>query len=258
MKKVYQEEKWKRYSKKRSEAVLESLYKKKRSKHGKKRVEYLYGKTKRRQNEVTIQVPSSFSLINDPEEMLKFFHDVRSYVQKGRDIFFDMSSIEDMTTDAILYMLSQFQYYKQQYTNYKISGNTPTNNECRNIFVGSGFYKYVRAPGIKTPSDSNILTVRSRSQVEPEIAKEATHFARGRLQKMDMTTSKSIYSTMIESMANTKNHAYERGGGKWWLMAAHREHLKTLHFTFLDNGLTIPATIRRNLGEYLADIAGVL
>jgi hypothetical protein len=41
-------------------------------------------------------------------------------------------------------------------------------------------------------------------------------------------------------------------------MAAHREHLKPLHFTFLDNGLTIPATIRRNLGEYLADIAGVL
>jgi len=258
MKKLYQEEKWKRYSKKRSEAVLKSLYKKETTKHRKQKVEYIYGKSRRRKNEVTIEVPSNFSLINRAEEMLRFFHDIRTYVQKGRDIFFDMTAIGDMTTDAILYMLSQFQYYKQHYTNYKISGNTPTNNECRNIFVGSGFYKYVRASGTRLQGDSNILTVQSRSQVEPEIAKEITHFAKDRLDKMDMKTSKSIYSTMIECMANTKNHAYERGGGKWWLMAAYREHLKTVHFTFLDNGLTIPATIRKNLGEYLANIAGTL
>ena len=258
MKKLYQEEKWKRHSKRRSEAVLESLHKKKRGKRRKEKVNYTYGKAKRRKNEVAIDVPSNFSLIDNSEEMLSFFHDVGIYVEKDRDIFFNMATIEKMTTDAILYMLSQFQYYKQRHKKYKISGNVPKNDECRNIFVGSGFYKYVRASGTRGQSDANILTVRSASQVEPGIAKEVTHFAKDRLGKRDMQISKSMYSTMIECMANTKNHAYERVGGKWWLMAAYREQSKTVHFTFLDNGLTIPATIKKNLKEYLANIAGTL
>jgi hypothetical protein len=258
MKKLYQEEKWKRRSKKRSEAVLESLHKKKRGTKRKEKVTYEYGKAKRHKNEVTIAAPGSFSLIDNSEEMLRFFHDVNIYVEKERDIFFEMAAIENMTTDAILYMLSRFEYYKQHHRNYKISGNVPKNDECRNIFISSGFYKYVRASGTRGQSDANILTVQSASQVEPQIAKEVTHFARDRLGKRDMQISKSMYSTMIECMANTKNHAYEMVGGKWWLMAAYRENFKTVHFTFLDNGLTIPTTIKKNLKEYLANIAGTL
>ena len=249
----------KRFSKKRSEAVLKLRDRKTRGRpQVKKKVTLTYGKVRMRKNEVALVVPSNFSLIGNPEEMLSFFHDVNIYVEKGEHIFFDMAAIDKMTTDAILYMLSQFEYYKHRYKNYVISGNVPAIEECRDIFISSGFYKYVRASNAGLQSNANVLTVRSGSQVEPEVARDVTYFARDRLANRDTQISKSMYSTMIECMANTKNHAYKSLGGKWWLMAAYREQAKAVHFTFLDNGITIPVTIKKNFKEYVANIAGTI
>ena len=200
MKKLYQDKKWKAYSKKRSEAVLRSCSGKRRKRKPiKKKVAFTYGKAHKQKDLVTIDVPSNFSLIENPEEMLSFFHDVRLHLKNGRRIFFNMSAISTMTTDAILYMLSRFDYYRQHLPHHSISGNTPTNDECRYIFINSGFYKYVHASGIaKSQRTHDVLTVQSGSQVDPEIAKDVTHFARERLGDRDTQISKSMYSTLIE------------------------------------------------------------
>ncbi|MEI6153476.1 MAG: hypothetical protein WCQ90_05260, partial [Deltaproteobacteria bacterium] len=258
MKKLYQEEKWKSHSSKRSETVLKSRSRTRRGRGpAKKSAIYTYPKVWKHKNSVRIIAPTNFSLVENPEEMLNFFHDVRLYLQRGDKIFFDMAGIGKMTTDAILYMLSRFENYKQQLARCDISGNVPDNEESRNIFIQSGFYSYVRTTSRSLKSNSDILTVQSGTRVEPSIAQQVARFARARIGSTDRQISKSIYSTMIECMANTRNHAY-KDSGKWWLMAAFREQSKAVHFTFLDNGLTIPTTVKKSMKEYVTHLAGTM
>jgi hypothetical protein len=120
MKKLYTTPGWKRRTLKRSEDELKkrqklSLRKKKRTKS---RIppSYIHQpnvKVEKKNKRVKIEVPTNFSIKNNVENMLEFFDQVYYYVDKGKKIFFEMSNIKELTADAIIYMLSVFDYYKK-------------------------------------------------------------------------------------------------------------------------------------------------
>jgi hypothetical protein len=196
---------------------------------------------------VGIDVPTIFSVVENPDSMLSFFSQVHSQVKSRRSIFFDMSKIEKLGVDALLYMLSVFDYYENVHGFRKFSGNVPDDANCRSLLVSSGFLNYVHHGKLYAKERKNILSIKSHELVQPSIANQVVSFAIEKLGRADIAQARSIYATLIECMGNTRNHAYMPGRPhpKWWLIAAHNEENNRVNFTFLDNGQGIPETMKK-------------
>ena len=206
-------------------------------------------KAKRKKGKYEIAVPNNFSVINNPNQMLEFFEDINYHAKKRRNIFLEMSEIQDMTSDAILYMLSMFDYHKSVHRFSSISGSYPKNISCRNLLVESGFLDYVEPKYRINRISPDILSVKSNSNVQGDIASKVISFALNKLNQNKDSKSRGIYATLIECMANTIHHAYGENNPytKWWLMALYSDN--KVNFTFYDSGMGIPKTLKKNFTE---------
>jgi len=266
MKKLYTTLEWKDYQRRRARKALRRKrkleakgrsrrYKIARSERAHTYRKHAPVKLEKKKRRVEIPVPSDFSIRDNVTQMLDFFDEVHAHVKKDRAIHFEMSGIKHLTADAILYMLSVFNYYGETLGFGKFSGTYPSDSASRELLVESGFLEYVQPEYRIKPSKPNILSIKSGTQVEGPIAKRVVDFSLTRLGKMPNGSAKSIYSTLIECMANTRQHAYgaQRISPKWWLVAFHNESAAKVSFTFLDNGRGIPSTIKRNFKERFLD-----
>jgi len=199
---------------------------------------------------INVDVPKKFSITNNTEEALAMFNKGFGHKEAHQEVYVNMSEVSTMTPDAILYLVSQLHYY-DRLPSVRIAGNMPADPECRRLLVESGFTKYVRSNVPEPEPSAKILSIKSGSLVEPEIAKQVIDFSRGHLGIQRNKNSKSIYATIIECMANTRDHAYgpEDKDRQWWLIARYNDAEDKVEFAFLDNGYTIPRTIQQNFVE---------
>ena len=90
-------------------------------------------------------------------------------------------------------------------------------------------------------------------KVKPRIAQQVVAFARSCLGLSRLETN-PIYTTIIELMKNTFQHAYDTAPNfsrRWWLIAVHLPESASVSFSFLDNGMGIPHTIKKKFFERL-------
>jgi len=266
VKKLYTEQEWKNHSLKKAYKALKNKIRKRRKD---KKKHYLsktiVGKLENvrlRKDANGIEAPSTFSLIDNIDETLNFFQSIYTVSNKfpHKRIQFDFSGIKNLTTDAILYLLSRMDYlHLQRYFHGGFSGNEPVDKESFQLFQASGFYKYVRTlRADKIQNNPNIYTIESGKLVMASKAKEVKDFIKHCLGKEESSNTKEIYTSIIECMANTRHHAYgaENRYSKWWFMASFDKD--RVHFTFLDNGFGIPTTINKKFKEKVRDILGKL
>ena len=264
MKKLYQTTEWKEYSKKRASKELKRKRAKRSTSHGRKQV-HLYVKPKKfgdqwkKRKLQSLTAPSNFSIVDNTEEMLDFFSEYYRYVQEDKKVFFNMSQVTAMTEDAILYMLSQFSAARILRGHDYVSGNVPSDPTCAKLLMESGFYDHVAYSGARRPANGEIFKITTKNLVYGEIAKEVVDFTRNHIKSPNISSFRSIYPTLIECMANTRNHAYidlTAPVSRWWLIAMSNAKATSVHFTFLDNGRGIPRTIKKNILEKFSGIWG--
>jgi len=260
MKKLYQTEKWIEYSLKKSESelrrrrkkVLEYERLKRRDEKRKVRVSQAYKNIQKRHGRIEIAPPSNFSLINNIEETGNFFNALNELIDDGKNIFLDLSGVEELSTDALLYILSRLEYNKIRQYKANIFGCAPSNPDCKKIMETSGFLKYVYSQNMsRIESDPDVFSIESGSYVFPQKAAGIKTFIKDKLGKAESQETKSIFKNIIECMANTKHHAYKAHAtySKWWVMGSYIKDSNKVHVTFLDNGYGIPNTIRINFRE---------
>jgi hypothetical protein len=160
MKKTKDIKKWKRYFlRKQRKALKRKQNKDRRRKLANQKINKEIFKAKKghykgirkRHKHLEIKAPTNFSLINNVEETLWFFDEIHSLIKKGKSIFLDLKDIKELTTDAILYMLSHIEYCKSRGKTVSFTGNFPSDEKCAKIFRTSGFFKYVYyAGGLQT------------------------------------------------------------------------------------------------------------
>ena len=208
---------------------------------------------RRTKNPHILIAPVCFSIIKNPEGTLDFFARVSKTIQHHAHVLLDMSKVEIMTPDSILYLLSMFDRWSYK-KHGKISGNAPIDEHCRRLFIESGFLRYVNASIGDAPTSPDMLSIQSGNQIEPTVSKNVVDFSRRHLGQDRNAYSKSVYATVIECMSNTHEHAYEKHSRdrKWWLMALHESEPGEVTFAFLDNGVGIPATVRRNFADLVS------
>lgn len=92
-----------------------------------------YSKTTHRNKHIVeFIVPNNFSLVNNYTETSVFFKDLIDYIIKCNNkeqkyIFINLSQIQNLTTDALMYLLAIVTSRKKNKDNVHIAGNIPHN-----------------------------------------------------------------------------------------------------------------------------------
>lgn len=244
MKKYIKSYKWKKYLKKRKKRTQKRNLKKKNS------------ITPNLKPKILI-APKILSLKNNLLGTLEYFQICEKFLTSGRNIYLDLSKVDLITGDAILYLLSFNEKYKGSRKVGSISGNSPKSHLPASYFKCSGFYDYVKSNNPFRYISNNFYSIRKGILIIPNVIKDALSFCFEKSE--DKNVNKFIKSHIArilnEGMGNVKHHAYKINDNKnfWWLMIEYDPKDFVLKFYLLDNGLGIPGTIKKRISEKLFD-----
>lgn len=255
MRRVYHQARWKEHSQQRSERALR-----------RRRISQTLRQAKTTTREISRPVhflpdgrarlvaPQNLSVVGNIDEVLTFFEKLQRVANGAGQIFLDMSGVQEVTADAVLYLLSQLDLIRRRFGTAQVAGTLPRAKHARSLFTDSGFGNYVSLSESVKPENRDFLAVSSDKQVNTELAIEVVKFARSHLQKDRDVDTRALYVTLIECMTNTVQHAATGSGHiKWWLMAYYDADKRRVHFSFLDTGLGIPKTIHKKVYERVAN-----
>lgn len=223
-----------------------------RGKHNQERKKHKYIKQHNISNPTLIEAPKNFSFVENPDESMKFLHDFEEIITTSKiDVMQDFSNIDNVTPDALLYMMLYIENIDDsKINNINIGGILPKKQECKKLFQRSGFIEHINSRKLNLQDiHKDILTIKVGNKTEPKTAQEVVRHVRKWLNIYRKDT-KLIQTILIESMTNTHNHAYNNKKDKWYLMAYHYDD--EVHFVFLDNGYGIPSTLKTKLIDYVS------
>lgn len=203
-------------------------------------------------NELIFLAPKNFSIIDNPNENIKYFNDIIKTIKNKSyekiTINFDIRNIEAITIDAVMYMLALV-------TNTKIKhnsrGSIPANDEVRKTFVESGFLRYVNNyKNIVIPKNQNKIQIKM-SDESNNIRKICRGIVKYVMKRFNIEKRKVsfIYGMLYEMMLNTTEHAYnETDLLNYWYLYVEVDDEK-VKISLLDTGEGIPKTVNRKRHE---------
>lgn len=225
---------WKAYLLRRQQDEL----KKKRHRELEKRLmrnERRRSRSEQKRTHVVVRPPAIFSITRNPDAVIAFLRNVKSLGAKHH-LTFDLGQITEITTEAITALNATI----SQLIGIQVRGNLPSDPGVNEILLQSGFFDHVRR-NFTLPSVTRGKIARKQSKiVEARIAADLIHCGTAEA----YGAPKRQYSTfrvLIESMANTVNHAAgESENRETWWASVYAEHAsQRVCYTFLDNGVGI-------------------
>jgi len=234
-KKLHSTRRWKAYLRRRQNAeMVKAQGRRKRPKKASPQRRMPRGRTF-----VSLPVPSTFSLVKNPEEVVALLREFEMYTRKHH-ISLDLSQVTTLTADAIATLIAGIQK-----ADAYVRGNQPDDPTCREILLHSGFFHHVRSMQPLPPASTGLIRRRESKKVEPRIAQELIHFGTGAVCGTSERRPAS-YRTLIESMNNTHNHAAKESAPKetWWATVSIDKRRHRICYTFLDTGVGIFRSVR--------------
>jgi len=258
-KKLFSAQKWKDYLKARQDAERRNARRRKtgRTFHG---TNAQRQQARIRRQFQTVEAPSVFSIVNNPDEAMRFFTNLELY--SGRyNINLDLSKVGTLTTDAIAALIATLRRL-----DINVRGNVPDDADVQRMLLESGFFAYVSStqelPKVKRGS----IEQQKSKMVEPVVAKELVHFGTKSIFGSSQRCT-AAYSTLIECMANTRNHASGRSDKNmpqkrklpetWWATVYADAGRKKICLTFVDTGVGIFRSVRLSTVRKIYSLFGV-
>ena len=202
----------------------------------------------KRQN---VAFPVDSRLIENLEEVLGALDKVRHSLDSREKIYVDLSGVEDISMSTILYLINLFDRAKSR-GNLDVKGNLPASKKARDLLEQSGFYQYVKTgPGTTLQSKINqeVFPIRDGSSGDNKLPVDFHKFASAQSVNSDdkRKLAFAVYNPLLEAMQNAADHAYKGSSieDRWWAGAVCSKGV--LEICVLDNGRSIPATIRRRV-----------
>jgi len=153
-----------------------------------------------------ILAPSQFSLAENPEENLEFFSELKAGLRRGKPVDLDVSGVALLTADSLLYLIATLHGIRQQGVSYSIKGNLPNDGKCKELFIQSGFLKYVNHSGNLGSKKGNVaISMHKDTVINGSLAAAAVDFCEQHLGKNK--SRKFLYRILTELMGNTYEHA---------------------------------------------------
>lgn len=184
--------------------------------------------------------PEKFSFINNTNEVLTYFNDVRNFIKQKKSVFLDISGITELTPDTITLLISKLS--EKESKKVILHGNAPENPILKKMFMESGLYNFVNSLGNKKVSNKNKLWKHStNNEVKGEMTALAINACKDLFKRkgIDYDTD-NLYNLLVEAMSNTMNHADGKISNlDWWLYYYLDEPNNTIKFSFIDLGIGI-------------------
>lgn len=208
-----------------------------------------------------VVAPKVFSLVENTEQTLEFFSRLHVLGNKPCRIFIELEKVDKITAEALLLLLSYLKRGRLKRC-VSVGGDEPKNQKVREVFAHSGFYAHVsnRPAHYRPSSDLGILKRHEGKRVREDVCAELIHYATRRLFGT-VRKNGGLYRTLIECMANTKDHARigREANEAWWVTAYHDAEANVVKFAFLDNGVGIFKSARmRSVLRWMGQFAGLV
>ncbi|MCT7551960.1 hypothetical protein N5T67_03815 [Aliarcobacter butzleri] len=230
-----------------------------------------------------IVAPKIFSFIYNTNESLKFFNIFFDAIEQGYTRFdFEMSKIEDLGIETLLYIISLDKIYNAKEKKIQIKISNPKKDHLKFKMYVSGFAKYfTKNLNLKNVDEKTIFPIcdgatnKYNEKDDGETCGEAVEFVK---QLIDINKHKDmslrlLYTGLAELMQNTDDHAYKDESEdnqdksednqdksednkkinpddikrNWYLFAVQLQ--KGIAFYFFDNGEGITKTARKSILE---------
>lgn len=188
---------------------------------------------------VVVQADEVCSLIEQPEESIKFFKTAEAAYADGNGVTYNLENTVEITETFTAFLISQIK--DRNINQGRLSKVTfPENAECSKKLKKLGIFKKVGSSSEEVELDSIPVQKLSNLQVANDIAKELVKTSAFILYGEEKRI-KELYAILIEIMANTNNHAAADKKAKypWWLFTFYDEDRDVIKFFFLDHGIGI-------------------
>lgn len=206
-----------------------------------------------------IEAPTNLNFNESCEQTIHYFDQIKVEFIYGlsEKVFLDLSKLENISPEAALVLLAELTRGAHYAVGRKrIVGNYPKGDRASEMLVKIGFYKMFQ---IKTPQ----LSKQDRDDKRIYFKAVFGNTSDGRLARplIDMFNyigglstliSKRLYGALIECMDNVKAHAYPDSStpraeliGEWWMAGYVDPSSQQIAFTFFDQGVGIPTTIKQ-------------
>ena len=202
--------------------------------------------------------PTVFSFVSNAGEVSSFFHHLLTFLldsrNEGKKIFIDIANVRELSIDALMYLLAIVEdMNKNVQRRFRLSGNIPKDDIIRKRFEESGFYNFVRYSGpVSVSVNEDRIQIVSGNNSDTALAKQISDFVckKAGIKKYQCGF---LYNMIIELMSNTHKHAYNTFSplSARWYCFVECVGDSDLHFTFMDTGEGIPATVRKTVLEKL-------
>ena len=206
-----------------------------------------------------IVAPSNLDVINNTNITVDFYKEVIETIRKAgvnSQLFFDLSNIEVISPDAIMYLIAIISNTKRlKMLNINCAGNLPANPNARHEIEKSGFYKYVYTMSVKqTVQPNKNINITGGKACNPKLIGDICDFVNNSFNSSTIFT-KSLYSMILELMTNTCQHAYNGMGmmNEYWYLFVEEKN-DSICFVFLDTGAGVPNTIYTNFAEKIKSL----
>lgn len=216
---------------------------------------YKYDKSTRSFN---FKCPKVFSFLRNPIETTEFFNSILKFVTNTKNakksLFIDLSSISDLTIDALMYLLAIVNNLNKKFdNNTKFSGNIPYNPDVQKLFNESGFFNFVAHKSELEVTASNKIQIATGVKCNNMLVKRIIDFVCEKSSIKPRNIS-FLYNMIMELMSNTNKHAYNEEQMLepcWYLFVNYEEKDEIVSFSFMDTGEGIPATVKKTIFEKL-------
>lgn len=150
------------------------------------------------------EAPKNFSFLNNTNNLLVYFEENGKALWNWRKVNFDLSKINYLWFDALSLLLSKINDEKYSYW-WWIKWKLPEREDLKKLFFDSWFFpewQFWYKNSWDTPWEMiwNFSNKKVRWEIAAKISEKLVW-------KRESKLSKQTYSTLIECMANTNNHA---------------------------------------------------
>lgn len=207
-----------------------------------------------------LKAPRNLSVFYATRDTVEYFSEVMEVIKNckiGDSIFFDLSEVEEINPDALMYIIAIIRNTRRiRGLKIKCMGNVPQNSGAREIIEKSGFLTFVSSTSkLQYQADNRFMKISDGTDANGQLASSFCDFVQNICDKTSLNT-KRLYPMIIELMTNTHQHAYEPQEThtmmcNWYIFAQDTDEV--VHFVFLDTGLGIPKTVSKRFWEKIKD-----
>lgn len=198
-----------------------------------------------------INLPNSFSFLANLEETVGCFNQMSRNINKAKyraEFLIDARTVEAVSIDAIMYLIAIMRNYKIVRNRlFSFKGTYPQNSIARNVFVESGFLKFVKSKTKQLPANNEKVTIVCGKKNDSSVAGKICGFVADKL-NVSRIYVQDLYNAIIEMMSNVYYHAYDIDDEvmipEWYVYAEYKN--REVKIVFLDTGLGIGKTVRKH------------